>query len=548
MQCKKIIHKDDFLEIAKSGINQVRQIVGRTLGPGGLPILLSREDQVDLVGRPKTPSITKDGVTVASNIKERDPFLDLVMQSVIGVARKTDKSVGDGTTTSIVLADAIFAEMLKILSKNKKQNPQILKKLVENSAKEVYKFMESKATKVEDIDFLEKVASISANGDKVISSTLREAFARVGSEGVITIDQGSSVETSLEIVEGFEIKRGLESGIAFTNDVNQTRFEASDVCVVLYDGKLQEFHDAQRLIHICIEKINPGQPEPTKYPPILLVANEFSQTVLTAFKVLKAEHGFSIAAVRSPHMTNIRTEMLDDLATMLDGKRLGNGSVSIDAATPEHVGIAEKVVARRRTTIFYGYDSEEEAVINRIEQLRAQEKEAQNAYDRTLISDRAASLACAVAKIAVGGATDLEILEMYHRFEDALNACRAALKKGVVVGGGAIFLKAAEMLESKKNKTLGDKIMIKALESPARQILDNLGMKKSEINEIIKALKSDKTEHIAYDALSREFVSAINAGIIDPVLVSQSALENAISISTLLSTSGGGIVFDRKGE
>jgi len=237
--------------------------------------------------------------------------------------------------------------------------------------------------------------------------------------------------------------------------------------------------------------------------------------------------------------------MLEDLAAMLGGTRLGNAAKSINAMTWDDIGIAKKVVSTSWNTIFYGDEEREEEIIKRIDQLKAQKETVRSEYDKTLLEDRAAGLACAVAKIVVGGATDLEIIELYHRYEDALNSCKAAIKEGIVPGGGVSLIKAAKFYDT-KDLSLGEKILKDALNRPMCQILENIGLPESEIKSIIKIIGNDRKNLFTYDARNKKKVDALKVGIVDPVLVVKTALKNAVSIATLLSTAGGGVIFDRK--
>jgi chaperonin GroEL len=538
---KKVIKKAEFIEHAKAGVNLLDAIVSRTLGPGGLPILLSREDQIDLIGKQKSPLITKDGVTVAESIKVECPYQDLVIQAVMDAAKKTNRIAGDGTTTSILLAKAILFEIFDVLEKDKSINPQTVRRLVEESAEKVYDYLDFQALPLgKNYDLLEEVANISANGDKRVGKILRAAFEKVGSEGTISVDYGNSLETQLEIVEGFEINRGLEGGTRFTNDKSQTKFDCEDVHVILYDGNLNNYSDLLYALNVIANHyMEEAKGQMPKIPPIMVVANEFSASVLTALMIAKAD-GFNLAAVRSPHQTKIRTQMLEDLAVMLDGTRLGNGNRSLTNCTWEDIGVARRVVATQWNTIFYGHEENEEKILDRIDQLREQKKLTKSEYDRHLFEDRAAGLACAVAKIAVGGATDLEILELYHRYEDALNACKAAIAEGIIPGGGVTFLKCANELVG----TLGDEILANALKRPINQILENIGVSEESKIELIKNLEHSEP-YITYDACNNDIVNSLQRGIVDPVLVAKTALKNAVSIAALLSTAGGGVIFDR---
>lgn len=535
MSNKRISHKIDMYTHIKSGINEIASIVGRTLGPGGLPIIIERAGQA-LNGEPLGPIITKDGVTVANECASDDPRVDVVIQAVKDICSRTNRVAGDGTTTAIVLGKAILDATLESIEENK-SNPQQVRLSLEEAAAQVAKVLDEMAIEGTSYDMIEHVATISANGDRSIGSVIRRAFEAVGVDGVVTVDEGGGKDHTLQVVDGFQIHRGAEAQDRFLNSADKTKFEAENVHVILYDGKLTEPSQVIEVLKLIWEKYN------GKMPPVLFVANEFSREVIQVLLMNKVDGALAVCAVKSPHQTSVTTVMLDDLAVYLGGERLGNGNRNLSNAQFDDIGIASRVVVDKYNTTFFGGQGAEEAVVARIDQLKASLKDAPSPYDASIISDRVAALAEGIAKIGVGGLTDIEVKEKYHRIEDAMNAAKAAIEEGVIPGGGATLLRIADSL---RGETDGEKILNKALRAPFLQILENLGISPSEAENSANRILAHLSQGIVFDGVSRKYVEALEVGIIDPVKVTKTALSNAISIASLLATCGGAITFTRK--
>jgi chaperonin GroEL len=535
---KQIISADDLVKSKLSGMAQLAGIVKRTLGPGGLPIILARVGQA-LDGTPLGPKITKDGVSVAEECASKDEAEDVVIQAVKAICKKTNTDAGDGTTTAIVLGEAILEQAQKALKEDPTLNPQLVKEEIEKASAEIVAALRASATSVSDMKSIEEVATISANGERSIGVIIRKAFEHVGAEGVVTVDEGAGTDVTLEVVEGYRFNRGAQSRSDFFNNKDRTQFEGEKAAVVFFDGKILNFTDIIPTFHILAGVDDNGQPT-KKLPPIVFVANEFSRDVIQFMLMQKLERGFQLCAIEGPHMSHVRTGYYDDMAAYTGGNRLGNGARALTAIEEEDIGYVDKIVVDQYKTTMYGGQGSEEAILERVDQLKAMKALAESPYDAQVINDRIASLTSGIAKIGVGGATELEIKEKYDRIEDALNASRAAIQEGVVPGGGVALLRIVHAI---KAETVGQKIMKEALSAPFIQILVNIGIPSSEIAEISKKLL--ESPGCVYDARDKKIKNAFEAGIIDPVKVTRSALENAVSIAGLLSTAGGAIIYQR---
>lgn len=532
---KRIITREQLMEPKIKGLNQIAGIVKRTLGPGGLPILIERVGQA-LDGSPLGPKITKDGVSVADECSSPNKDEDIIIQAVKGICRKTVTAAGDGTTTAVVLGEAIVKEMEAVLAQDQTLNPQLVKESLELASKEVIKKLKKLATKVKNNKMIAQVATISANGDESIGDIIAKAFDHVGAEGVVTVDEGVSSQVTLEKVDGYQFGRGVEGRNAFFNNQQGTFFEAKQVAIIIYDGVLRSYTQLIPALKILGGLDENGRPTKA-FPPIVVMANEFSPEVLQFLLIQKQEGGMVIAPITGPHVTHVRTGYYDDLAVYSGGTRLGNGSRNLESIEEDDIGIVGRAVSDKYKTTFYEGQGAEEEIIERVDQLNANKAQAESPYDAQVYNDRIAALTSGIAKIGVGGTTELEIKEKYDRIEDALNAARAAIQEGVVPGGGATLLRIAERMDA--NKSVGHKILKNALTAPFHQILENIGHSISESD--LKQILGNKNK--TYDARNKKVKNALTAGIIDPVKVTRTALENAVSIASLLSTAGGAIIY-----
>lgn len=464
-----------------------------------------------------------------------------------------DFVVTHNTTSAIVLGQAILTEAFKALEQNPNLNPQLVRESIEEVSKEVIEQLKSFSKPVKSTETIEQVACISANGDKEVAAIIRQAFEAVGEDGVITVDEGHSNKTTITVVDGYQFKKGAEAQTRFFNNSENNKFEADNCHVIIYNGPIRAYTDLMPAFQAIQEKVKKDNPKSPALPPVLIIADDFSQEVIMWLLMNRAEAGVSVCAVKSPHVTSVRTEMMDDIAIVLGGERLGAGSRALTNATFDDIGIAKKVVVDKYSTTLYEGAGEDEDILARIESLKVQKAAAESPYDAQLIADRIACMANGVALIGVGGTTDLEIKERYHRIEDALNAARAAMEQGVIAGGGVVFAQIADGLAKRKfdndNKEIpqpvGAAILANALVVPFLQISENVGEDGWQtLSAIMTKLKDNP--NLTYNARTKKIEDALEAGIIDPVKVSITALENAISIASLLITCGGGIVFTRK--
>lgn len=539
---KQIINASDFLKPKLDGMSELADIVKRTLGPGGLPIILARVGQA-LDGSPIGPKITKDGVSVAEECASDDPVKDVVMQAVKAICKKTNTDAGDGTTTAIVLGQAILQEAQKLMKEDPSLNPQLVREDIERVAAIVVEQLKASAIKITDMKSIEEVATISANGEKLIGQVIRQAFEHVGADGVVTVDEGSGSTITLDKVEGYRFNRGAQSRLDFFNNKDRSHFEAENAKIIFFDGKILNFTDIIPTVQLIASQDPQIEAGKKSLPPIVFVANEFSRDVIQFMLIQKMERGMQLCAVEGPHMTHVRTGFYDDMAVYTGGGRLGNGARSLSAVTEDDIGDVGKVVIDQYKTTLYNGNGAEEAVLERVDQLKKLRDRAESPYDAQVINDRVAALTGGIAKIGVGGATELEIKEKYDRIEDALNAARAAIQEGVVPGGGTALLRIAKDLDSQQAQTIGMTILAEALRAPFCQILENIGLREPDIQSIAQQLIQD--EHSVYDARDKKIKNALEAGIIDPVKVTRTALENAVSIAGLLSTAGGAIIFKK---
>ncbi len=513
---KHLLFDEEARATLLRGVNIVSRAVKVTLGPKGRNVVIAKSYG--------SPTITKDGVTVAKEISLKDPARNLGVQMVKEVAAKTSDVAGDGTTTATILTQAIFREGLKNVTAG--ANPMGLKRGIEQAVETVVEELKhmSKATKGKKE--IAQVATIAANNDPTIGTLIAEAMEKVGKDGVITVEEAKAMETTLEVVEGMQFDRGYLSPYFVTN-AERMEVVLEDALVLIHEKKLSVMKDMLPLLE---QVARVGK-------PLLIIAEDLEGEALATLVVNKLRGTLACCAVKAPGFGDRRKAMLEDVATLTGGRAITEDlGMKLENLKLDDLGKAKKVVVDKdNTTIIDGAGKSKE-IQGRIKQLRTQIEETTSDYDREKLQERLAKLAGGVAIIKVGAATETAMKEKKARVEDALNATRAAVEEGIVPGGGVALLRAAEALDGLKlsgDEGTGVSIVRRALEEPIRQIVDNAGLEGSVIVEKVKGLVPITR---GFDAETNEYVDMIQAGIIDPTKVERVALQNAASIASLLLT------------
>jgi len=500
------------------GVNIMAEAVKATLGPKGRNVVIDKKFG--------SPTITKDGVTVAKEIELKDPYEDMGAQMLKEVASKTSDIAGDGTTTATVLAQAIFREGLKNVTAG--ANPMGLKRGIEAAVEAVSEELKKLSKSTKDKKEIAQVATIASNNDKTIGSLIAEAMEKVGKDGVITVEESKSADTVLDVVEGMQFDRGYLSPY-FVTDPERMEVVLEDALVLIHEKKISVMKDMLPLLE---QVARSGK-------PFLIIAEDVEGEALATLVVNKLRGTLHTCAVKAPGFGDRRKAMLEDIATLTGGKAITEDlGIKLENIKLEDLGKAKKVVVDKDNTTIVEGAGKSSTIEGRIKQIRAQIEETTSDYDREKLQERLAKLAGGVAVIKVGAATETAMKEKKARVEDALNATRAAVEEGIVPGGGVALLRASKAIDALAKKLEGDEkvgamIVRRALEEPIRQIVENAGLEGSVIVEKVKA------ETIAtrgFDADSNEFVDMVQAGIIDPTKVERVALQNAASIASLLLT------------
>jgi chaperonin GroEL len=498
------------------GVNTLAEAVKATLGPKGRNVVIDKKYG--------SPTITKDGVTVAKEVQLKDPTENMGAQMIKEVASKTSDAAGDGTTTATVLAQAIFREGLKNVTAG--ANPMGLKRGIEQAVEAVVADLKKMSKATKDKKEIAQVATVAANNDKTIGNLIAEAMEKVGKDGVITVEEAKAMETTLEVVEGMQFDRGYLSPYMVT-DPERMEAVLEDALILIYEKKLSGMKDMLPLLE---QVARAGK-------PFLMIAEDVEGEALATLVVNKLRGTLSCCAVKAPGFGDRRKAMLQDIATLTGGKAITEDlGIKLENIKLEDLGKAKKVIVDKdNTTIIDGAGSQKE-IEGRIKQIRAQIEETTSDYDREKLQERLAKLAGGVAVIKVGAATETEMKEKKARVEDALNATRAAVEEGIVPGGGVALLRATKALEHLKlsgDEATGVNIVRRALEEPIRRIVENAGLEGSVVVEKVKAASAVSQ---GFDAERNEYVDMLQAGIIDPTKVERIALQNAASIASLLLT------------
>ncbi|RKY97767.1 MAG: chaperonin GroEL [Candidatus Hydrothermota bacterium] len=515
MAAKDLKFNEEARRAILRGVEKLSSAVKVTLGPSGRNVILEKKFG--------SPTITKDGVTVAKEIELKDPFENLGAQLVKEVASKTSDVAGDGTTTATILAEAIYRQGLKYIAAG--ANAMEIKRGIEKAVEKVVEHLKSMSREVKGRKEISEVASISANNDMEIGEKIAEAMDKVGKDGVITVEEAKGIETYVEIVEGMQFDRGYISPYFVTNP---DKMEAilEEPYILLHDKKISSIRD----ILPVLEKVAQSG------KPVLVIAEDVEGEALATLVVNKIRGTLQACAVKAPGYGERRKAMLEDIAILTGGRVISEeAGMKLENAQITDLGRAKRVIVTKDyTTIVEGYGKKED-IQARIQQIKAQIEETKSDYDREKLQERLAKLSGGVAVIYVGAATETEMKEKKARIEDALHATKAAVEEGIVPGGGVAFLRAQKVLDDLKldgDKQIGVEIVKQALEEPLKQIAENAGQEGTLIVEKVKTLEETK----GFNALTGEFVDMIEAGIIDPTKVERIALQNAASIASLLLT------------
>ncbi|QJR21090.1 Heat shock protein 60 family chaperone GroEL [Brevinematales bacterium NS] len=513
---KDLLFSSEAHQKILAGVEKLARAVGATLGPRGRNVVIDKKFGA--------PTITKDGVTVAKEIELEDKFENMGAQLVKEVATKTNDIAGDGTTTATVLAHAIIREGFKNVTAG--SNPTLIKKGIDKAVDAVVAELKKLAKKVETREEIRDVAAISANNDMTIGEFIAEAMDKVGKDGVITVEESKSLETYVDVVEGMQFDRGYLSPYMVTNAETMVA-ELDDPFILLYDKKISSIKEIVPLL----EKIaQSGR-------PLLIVAEDVEGEALATLIVNKLRGTLNCVAVKAPAFGDRRKAMLEDIAILTGGQVISEEKgMKLENATLADLGRAKKVKVDKENTTIVSGAGKKEAIEARIKQIKKQIEDTTSDYDREKLQERLAKLAGGVAVIRVGAATEVELKEKKARVEDALSATKAAVEEGIVPGGGLSLILAQKALDGLKGENeeeqVGIEIVRRALEAPMRKIADNSGIDGSVIVHRAKESKSG----MGYNALTNEWVDMMKAGIIDPVKVERTALQNAASIAGLLLT------------
>jgi len=512
---KQIVHGEDSRQAILRGVNKLADAVKITLGPKGRNVVLDKKFG--------SPTITKDGVTVAKEIELEDPLENMGAQMVKEVASKTSDVAGDGTTTATVLAQAIFREGVKTVAAG--ANPMAVKRGIERAVAAATEKIKELAKPVKG-EMIAQVATVSANNDSTIGNIIAEAMKKVGKDGVITVEEAKAIETTLDVVEGMQFDRGYLSPY-FVTDPDRMECVLENCYILIYEKKISTMKD---LLPILEQVAKMGR-------PLLIVAEDVEGEALATLVVNKLRGTLQAAAVKAPGFGDRRKAMLDDIAILTGGRSVTEDlGIKLENIHVEDLGRAKKIVIDKDNTTIVEGSGKKDAIEGRVKQIRVQIEETTSDYDREKLQERLAKLVGGVAVIKVGAATETEMKEKKARVEDAMHATRAAVEEGIVPGGGVAFIRALPALEKLKldhDDQIGVNIVKRSLEEPLRMIASNAG---HEGAVVIGKVKESKDPNYGFNAATEEYTDMIAAGILDPAKVTRTALQNAASISALMLT------------
>ncbi|MFN4260155.1 MAG: chaperonin GroEL [Gemmataceae bacterium] len=519
---KQLIYTDEARKKLLAGAEKLAKAVGSTLGPTGRNVILDKNFG--------NPTVTKDGVTVSKEIDLPDPFENMGAKLVNSVAQKTSDVAGDGTTTATILALAIYQEGLRNITAG--ANPMAVKRGIDKGVEAAVEALNA-MTKLPDKmkpEEVEYVASISANNDPVIGKLMAEAFERVGKDGVITVEEGKTSDTTVEYVEGMQFEKGYISPYFITNP-QEMKCELEDCFILIYEKKLNNVRDMLPLLEKVVQS---GK-------PLLIIAEDVESEALAVLVVNRLRTGFPVCAVKAPGFGDRRKAMLGDIAILTGGEFISEDlGIKLENVTLDQLGQAKLVRVEKESCTIISGAGKKEKIQDRIKQIRAQMEQTESEYDKEKFSERLAKLTGGVAIIRVGAATEADMKQKKARVEDALHATRAAVAEGIVPGGGVALIRIIPAVQTVAKKLEGDEklgaeIVARALEKPIRTIAENSGADGAVVADEVRQ-RGEKSPHIGYNANTGEYVDMYKAGIVDPTKVTRSALQNAASIAGLMLT------------
>src|SRR5262245_14127695 len=517
---KQLLYTDEARKKLLGGADKLAKAVGSTLGPTGRNVIIEKSFG--------GPTVTKDGVTVSKEIDLADPFENMGAKLVNAVAQKTSDVAGDGTTTATILALAIYQEGLRNITAG--ANPMAVKRGIDKAVEAAVKHLDGMSKKLSKKEEMEQVASISANNDPTIGKLMADAFEKVGKDGVITVEEGKTSETTLEFVEGMQFDKGYISPYFITNPT-EMKCEMEDPYILLYEKKLSNVRDMLPLL----EKIAQSA------KPLLIIAEDVESEALAALVVNRLRGVLQVCAVKAPGFGDRRKAMMGDIAVLTSGQFISEDlGLKLENVTLDQLGRAKTVRVEKESCTIISGAGKKDAIKKRVDRIRAQMDQTESEYDKEKFSERLAKLTGGVAIIRVGAATEADMKQKKGRVEDALHATRAAVAEGILPGGGVACIRAIDAVTSAAKKLDGDEkagaeIVARALEKPVRTIAENSGIDGAIVVSEVRE-RGEKNSNVGYDANTGDYVDMFKAGIVDPTKVTRSALQNAASIASLMLT------------
>src|SRR5580698_310452 len=516
MAAKQLIFEEAARQSLLKGVNKLARAVVATLGPKGRNVVLDKKFG--------SPTVTKDGVTVAKEIELEDPYENMGAQMVREVASKTSDTAGDGTTTATVLAEAIYKEGLKNVTAG--ASPISLQRGIQKAVDAAVEHLGKIAKKVKDKEEIKQVATVSANWDTTIGEIIADAMDKVGKDGTITVEEAKSIETTLEVVEGMQFDKGYLSPYFVTN-AESMEAKLEDAYILIYEKKISSLKD---LLPILEKVAKAGR-------PLLIISEDVEGEALATLVVNKLRGTINVCAVKAPGFGDRRKSMMEDIAILTGGKCITEDlGIKLESISLEDLGRAKSIVVDKENTTIVEGGGKSSEIQGRVNQIRRQIEETTSDYDREKLQERLAKLAGGVAVINVGASTETEMKEKKARVEDALHATRAAVEEGIVAGGGVALIRCLTAIDTVKganeDETIGVGIIKRAVEAPLRSLAANAGVEGRVIVEAVKKAKGNE----GYNVATGEYEDLVKAGIVDPKKVTRSALQNAASIAGLLLT------------